>query len=144
MPSVQKQLLLPFSAEQMFDLVDDIEAYPSFLPWCGGVTVNRLSARDVEASIVIAFRGLSQRFSTLNRQHRAHEIAMSLKDGPFSELNGLWGFKALGKEGCKLQFELQYEFSSRLLGLAVGPVFDQIAKGFVDAFVVEAERRYGA
>jgi ribosome-associated toxin RatA of RatAB toxin-antitoxin module len=142
MPSVQKQLLLSFSAEQMFDLVDDIESYPSFLPWCGGTQVERISASDVQATITIAFRGLQQDFSTRNLQKRPTEIRLSLKDGPFASLRGLWNFKPLAKDACKVNFELHYEFSSRLLGVAIAPVFDQIAKGFVDAFVLEAERRY--
>ena len=142
MSSVQKQLLLSFSAEQMFDLVDDIESYASFLPWCGGTQVERLSAAEVHAAITIAFRGLKQDFSTRNLQKRPTEIRLELKEGPFANLRGLWQFKALAKDACKVNFELHYEFSSRLLGLAIGPVFDQIAKGFVDAFVLEAERRY--
>jgi ribosome-associated toxin RatA of RatAB toxin-antitoxin module len=142
MPSVQKQLLLSFSAEQMFDLVDDIESYASFLPWCGGTSVERISAGEVHASITIAFRGLKQEFSTCNLQKRPTEISLELKEGPFASLRGLWQFKALAKDACKVNFELHYEFSSRLLGLAIGPVFDQIAKGFVDAFVLEAEKRY--
>jgi ribosome-associated toxin RatA of RatAB toxin-antitoxin module len=142
MPSVQKQLLLAFSAEQMFDLVDDIESYASFLPWCGGTLVNRISAQEVHATITIAFRGLKQDFSTRNLQSRPGEIRLDLKDGPFASLRGHWLFKPLSKEACKVHFELHYEFSSRLLGVAIAPVFDQIAKGFVDAFVLEAERRY--
>jgi ribosome-associated toxin RatA of RatAB toxin-antitoxin module len=142
MPSVQKQLLLTFSAEQMFNLVDDIESYASFLPWCGGTQVERVSANEVNAAITIAFRGLKQDFSTRNLQKHPTEIKLSLKDGPFASLHGLWLFKPLAKDACKVNFELSYEFSSRILGLAIAPVFDQIAKGFVDAFVLEAERRY--
>jgi ribosome-associated toxin RatA of RatAB toxin-antitoxin module len=142
MPLVQKQLLLAFSAQQMFNLVDDIESYSSFLPWCGGTRVTRVSEQEVEATITIAFRGLKQDFSTRNFQSQPSEIRLELKDGPFASLHGLWRFKPLSDEACKVNFELHYEFSSRLLGVAIAPVFDQIASGFVDAFVLEAERRY--
>ncbi len=142
MPSVQKQLLLAFSAEQMFNLVDDIESYASFLPWCGGTQVKRVSSTEVHAAITIAFRGLRQDFSTRNLQKHPTEIRMELKDGPFASFRGLWVFKPLAVDACKVDFELHYEFSNRLLGVAIAPVFDQIAKGFLDAFVQEAERRY--
>lgn len=142
MPTVQKQLLLPFSAEQMFDLVDDVETYPAFLPWCGGTKVERVSSGLVRAAVQIKFKGLQQSFTTRNAQVRPTEIRLSLEDGPFSELHGLWQFKPLAVDACRVNFELRYAFSSRLLGMAIAPVFDQIAGGFVDAFVLEAERRY--
>ena len=142
MPSVQKQLLLPFSAEQMFDLVDDVEGYPAFLPWCGGTRVERFSSVDVRAAVDIKFRGLQQSFTTRNAQTRPDQIRLRLENGPFSELHGLWQFKSLAVDACRVNFELNYSFASRLLGMAIAPVFDQIANGFVDAFVLEAERRY--
>lgn len=144
MPAVQKQLLLPFSAEQMFDLVDDVEGYPQFLPWCGGTRVERVSDSLVKAAVQIRFKGLQQSFTTRNAQSRPTQILLNLEEGPFSELQGQWAFKPLAADACRVNFELRYEFSSRLLGLAIAPVFDQIAGGFVDAFVLEAERRYGA
>ncbi len=144
MPAVQKQLLLPFSAEQMFDLVDDVEGYPQFLPWCGGTRVERVSDSLVKAAVQIRFKGLQQSFTTRNAQSRPTQILLNLEEGPFSELQGQWAFKPLATDACRVNFELRYEFSSRLLGLAIAPVFDQIAGGFVDAFVLEAERRYGA
>ncbi len=139
---VRKSVLLPFSAQQMFDLVERIEDYPQFLPWCGGTEVVRDESL-VTASIVIDYRGIRSRFSTTN-EHRPHEaISMRLRDGPFARLDGEWRFLALREDACKVEFSLQYAFARGLLGRALAPVFDQIARSFVDAFVRRAEQLHG-
>ena len=143
MPLVKKQLIVPYSAQQMFDLVDQVEQYPDFMPWCGGTKVQRPSEHEVIAQVMIKLGAVSQGFTTKNHQCRPSEIKLHLADGPFESLEGSWKFKALSEQACKIHFELQYVFASRLLGLAIAPIFDQIARGFVDAFVTEAEKRYG-
>ena len=127
MPSVKKQLIVPFSAAQMFDLVDQVERYPTFMPWCGGSKVQRFSESEVLARVTIQISGLKQSFTTRNRQVKPASIKLSLEDGPFEMLEGSWDFKALNDEACKVDFELHYSFASRLLGLAIAPIFDQIA-----------------
>ena len=144
MPSIKKQLIVPFSATQMFDLVDQVERYPSFMPWCGGSKVQRISDAEVLAQVTIQISGVKQSFTTRNNQIKPTEIKLALEDGPFEALEGIWQFKPLNEQACKVYFDLRYRFASRLLGLAIAPIFDQIASGLVDAFVREAERRHGS
>jgi ribosome-associated toxin RatA of RatAB toxin-antitoxin module len=143
MPSVHKTALLPYSSQQMFALVHDIESYPAFLPWCGGARIDRRDGDRVEATVSIDFRGLRHAFSTRNEHHAPHTIMMSLIDGPFSELHGTWKFLSLRSDACKVEFELHYAFKSGLLGQALTPVFGQIARTMVDAFEKRAQTVYG-
>jgi ribosome-associated toxin RatA of RatAB toxin-antitoxin module len=141
--AVRKSVLLPYSARQMFDLVDRVEDYPRFLPWCGGTEVARDDDTGVVATVVIDYRGIRQRFTTLN-VNRPHEaISMRLRDGPFARLEGEWRFLMLREDACKVEFALEYAFARGLLGRALAPVFDQIARSFVDAFVRRADELYG-
>ncbi|HQY28128.1 MAG TPA: type II toxin-antitoxin system RatA family toxin [Burkholderiaceae bacterium] len=143
MHAVRKSVLLPHSARQMFELVDRIEDYPKFLPWCGGTEVDRDDASGVSATILIDYLGIRQQFSTLN-VHRPHEaISMRLRDGPFARLDGEWRFLALREDACKVEFGLEYAFARGLLGRALAPVFDQIARSFIDAFVRRADQLHG-
>lgn len=140
---VRKSVLLPYSAEQMFVLVDRVEDYPRFLPWCGGTEVVRNSDASVLATVVIDYRGIRQRFTTLNTERAPEAISMRLHEGPFSRLEGEWRFHALRPDACKVEFALHYAFARGLLGRALAPVFDQIARSFVDAFVRRADQLYG-
>ena len=140
MPSVHKSVLLHHSAERMFALVADIERYPQFLPWCGGAVLHERSMRRMVATIAIDYRGIRQSFTTENELHAPHRITMVLRDGPFSTLDGLWHFHTLRHDSCKVEFRLDYTFKSGLLGQALVPVFDHIARSFVDAFVKRAEQ----
>ncbi len=144
MPSVHKSVLLRHSAQQMFDLVADVERYPQFLPWCGGGELEFSSAHRQVAKLTIDFRGIRQSFSTENELHSPHQIAIRLRDGPFSALDGHWQFNTLRHDACKVEFRLDYAFKSGLLGQALIPVFDHIARSFVDAFVRRADQVYGS
>jgi ribosome-associated toxin RatA of RatAB toxin-antitoxin module len=127
----------------MFDLVDRVEDYPKFLPWCGGVEVRERGDNKVVASVGINFHGVRQSFTTANTNTPPTAIHMSLVDGPFKTLNGVWTFKELREDACKVELDLQYEFSSRLLEQVVGPVFGMIANSMVDSFTKRAETVYG-
>ena len=142
MALVEKSVLIEYSAAQMYALVDDVAAYPQFLPWCGGAEVLSSEGNIKRAAITIDFRGIKQRFSTENRADPPNLIEMNLVDGPFRQLDGSWRFKALGENACKIEFRLHYEFSGRLLEMLVGPVFHYIANSFVDAFVKRAKQVY--
>lgn len=131
-----------YSAERMFDLVDTVEDYPRFLPWCGDTQVHQRDTEWTIASIGIDYLGLRSGFTTENRKE-AGVIQMKLKDGPFQSLAGAWRFTPLAEDACKVEFELDYEFASKTLETMIGPVFNKIAGTFVDAFVKEAERRHG-
>lgn len=143
MAVVHKSVLLAYSAEQMFALVDGIEDYPKFLPWCGGSEVRKRDGDKVLAALTINYHGIKQAFVTENTNTPSAIISMALVEGPFKHLNGTWRFKPLRADACKVEFDLQYEFSSRVLEQIIGPVFSMIANSFVDSFCKRAETVYG-
>ncbi|GAA4338150.1 type II toxin-antitoxin system RatA family toxin [Pigmentiphaga soli] len=143
MHKVQRSVLVPYSAGQMFDLVAKVEDYPKFMPWCGGAEVHHRDENGIEASVVIQFAGLRQRFRTRNTHHYPDSIELALVDGPFSALQGRWEFHPLAEDACKVVFTMQYEFASRTLEMVIGPVFNRIATSFIDAFTQRADACYG-
>ncbi|MDO4233024.1 MAG: type II toxin-antitoxin system RatA family toxin [Lautropia sp.] len=143
MPVIRKSALVPYSAESMFDLVEQAEHYPDFLPWCGGATVLSRTDTSMVATITISFKGLRQSFTTENVHQRPTSIQLKLRDGPFRHLQGGWTFKPLAADACRIDLQLDYDAGSGLLGKVLGPVFGHIANTMVDAFVKQAEKRYG-
>jgi ribosome-associated toxin RatA of RatAB toxin-antitoxin module len=143
MPSVSKSILLPYAANQMFDLVERVEDYPQFLPWCGGTEVHDRREGLVVATVHIDFKGLRQAFTTENSHERPGRITMRLVRGPFRRLDGEWRFTPLREDACKVEFTLDYAFSGALVSRVLAPVFDHIADSFVDAFVRRAEAIHG-
>lgn len=143
MHTVQRSVLVPYSAARMFDLVADVERYPEFMPWCGGAEVQSRDEQGMQASIQISFAGLKQRFTTRNRHDYPKRIDLELVDGPFSLLVGHWQFQALAEDACKVLFTLDYAFSNRALEMVVGPVFNRIATSFIDSFTKRAQAVYG-
>jgi ribosome-associated toxin RatA of RatAB toxin-antitoxin module len=127
----------------MFDLVAKVEDYPLFLPWCSGVKVIERSEDKVTATLQINFHGVKQSFTTSNHNQRSSQMKMHLVDGPFKLLEATWSFKPLREDACKIDFDMQYEFSSMLLAQIVGPVFGMIANTMVDSFCKRAEVVYG-
>lgn len=143
MAEVEKSVLLGYSASQMFMLVDDVETYPQFLPWCGGTKVIPQDAHTSHATILIDYHHVKHSFTTENRKKAPHLIEITLLDGPFQHLDGHWRFIPLGEDACKIEFRLRYEFSQKIIEKLVGPVFHLIANSFVDAFIKRAEIIYG-
>ncbi len=144
MAQVRKSVLIWYSTRQMYALVSDVGSYPQFLPWCGGVDVHEASEEAMRATIRIDFKGVRQSFTTRNLQVPDREIRMELVDGPFSQLRGRWSFVPL-QDGaaCRVEFELDYHFSNRVVDAVIGPVFGHIARTFVESFVQRAEQVYG-
>ncbi len=142
MAVVEKSVLAPYSAAQMFALVDDVAAYPQFLPWCGGASVSPVGGNVVHATVHINYHHIKHSFTTENTRQAPERIDIKLKNGPFRTLDGCWLFVPLSDSACKIELRLHYEFSSKLLEKAVGPVFHYIANNFVDAFVHRAETIY--
>jgi ribosome-associated toxin RatA of RatAB toxin-antitoxin module len=142
MPDVSKTVLVPYSAQQMYDLVVNCEDYPAFLPWCAGGRILEQKGERVSAELKIDFKGIKQSFSTENINVEGRRIDMTLKDGPFKSLQGHWLFTPLAEDACRVDFRLEYHFSSGLLEKVVGPVFAHITSTFVDAFVKRAEAIY--
>lgn len=148
MPTVSRSALIMHTAQEMYDLVADVESYPEFLPWCSGAQILSQEGGGgkeemVEASLKLAKGSLSYEFATRNRLIPCESIEMNLLKGPFSKLSGVWAFKALGTEGCKVSLDLEFELSSRLLQVTVGPVFGQAMNKMVEAFCQRAEQLYG-
>lgn len=143
MASVNKSVLVPYGAPRMFELVERVEDYPLFLPWCGGAQVHERSPERMVATVRIDYLGLKQSFTTENTHEPGRSIRMTLREGPFSRLDGVWQFLPLREDACKVSFSLDYAFAGSLLSRALSPVFDQIATSFVDAFVKRAESVYG-
>ena len=143
MPDVVKTVLVPYSTEQMFGLVDDVPRYPEFLPWCSGAEVVRNDQHLTRATLRINYRGIKQRFTTDNTKVPPQSLTMQLVEGPFRTLDGVWRFNDLDGRGCKIEFRLHYEFSSRVLAALLGPVFGTIADTLVEAFVKRAGQEYG-
>ncbi len=142
MARVEKSVLVAHPPECMFELVDRVEDYPDFLPWCGGTELKLRDESRTVATVHIAYLGIRQSFTTENLKTRPREMRIRLQDGPFSELEGDWSFIPLGEEACKVEFRLQYEFSSRVLETVLAPVFSHITNTFVDAFVRRADEVY--
>jgi ribosome-associated toxin RatA of RatAB toxin-antitoxin module len=143
MPQVIKSVLVPYTPAEMFQLVDYVEDYPKFLPWCANSQLHIRDDVTTEATIHIGYMQIHQQFSTINAKRFPEDMQIRLKSGPFKNLEGYWHFKALGEAACKIEFMLQYEFSSNLLESVLGPVFGHIANTLVDAFVQRAEKVYG-
>jgi len=143
MHSVERSVLVPYSAARMFDLVADVAKYPEFMPWCGGSNVSHHDEHGMQASVTIALAGLRQTFTTRNRHTYPTRIDLELLDGPFSQLTGAWEFVPLGDNACKVIFKLNYTFSSWALEKLVGPVFNRIANSFIDSFIKRADACYG-
>lgn len=143
MESIDRSALLPYTPQEMFDLVTDIESYPLFLPWCQGSRILSSGIDEVRASIDFAVGSMTKSFTTRNRYQLNKMVEMHLVDGPFSRLDGCWRFDPLGDEGCKISLFLEYDFSSHMLSKVVGSVFGHIANSLVDAFQQRAVEVYG-
>ena len=143
MPTLRKSAIVPYPCETMFELVDRVEAYPEFLPWCAGVELIERTAEVTSARIEISWRGLESHVATRNtkRAHQAMDLAFLA--GPFESFSGAWRFAPLGEAGCRVEFALDYAFSSAALELALGPLFNHVLGSVVDRFVARAEEMAG-
>ena len=148
MKHVKKSVLLWYSPREMYDLVTGVESYPAFLPWCDKAEVLERHDKGMTARLGLAYMGVRHAFTTRNVHVAGQSVDVTLVDGPFSLLEGVWEFHALGRPGveaqaCKIEFDLRYAFSSKALETVVSPVFDKVANTFVDCFVKRAEVVYG-
>ncbi|HEY4081521.1 MAG TPA: type II toxin-antitoxin system RatA family toxin [Burkholderiaceae bacterium] len=144
MKQVKKSVLLWYSPHEMYSLVIDVDHYSEFLPWCDRSEVVERFDDGVTARVGMAIAGVRQSFTTRNVNVPDASVHMALVDGPFSQLDGLWRFLPLANpQACKIEFELNYTFSSRTLEMVISPVFDRIANSFVEGFVKRAESVYG-
>lgn len=147
MKHVQRSVLLPYTAHEMYTIVTDVPAYPQFLPWCPKAEILQTFDDGVLARVHLAFAGVKNHFTTRNVHEVDRAVRMTLHDGPFSALEGGWQFTPIGAEGAaqgtRATFELNYRFSSLPLQLVLSPVFDRIVSTFVDGFTRRAQALYG-
>ncbi len=144
MALVEKSVLIERSAQQMFDLVDRVEDYPQFLPWCSQTELTFRDDNKTVATLHINYLSVKSHFTTENDKETPLLMNIRLVDGPFRRLEGHWRFRPLTEQACKIEFQLAYEFSSKIFEKIIGPVFSQIANTFVEAFVKRAAQIYGA
>lgn len=144
MTTINRHALVPYSPAQMFKLVDDIKSYPEFLPWCAAAREISRNEDEVKASIELAKGTVRKSFTTLNRLQKNKMIEMRLVEGPFRHLEGFWRFDPLDDgQACKVSLDMDFEFSSKLVSMAIGPVFMAVTNSLVDAFVKRAGEIYG-
>ncbi|OED38400.1 ubiquinone-binding protein [Chromatiales bacterium (ex Bugula neritina AB1)] len=142
MPTIERSALVPHSAQKMFELVDDVDSYPEFLPWCNGAATLERSANHRVARVDLKKGPLTQHFTTRNDLTEGSEIRMSLVEGPFRQLNGQWNFKSISDSGCRVSFHIEFTFAGFLLQKTLSPVFNEICSRMVDAFVERANKLY--
>lgn len=140
---IQRSALLPYPAQALYDLVNDVASYPQFLPWCSASEILEASETHMLASLEVAKGGIGQRFVTRNVLLPGQRIEMNLQEGPFSSLNGVWEFKALGDKACKISLDLTFDYAGPLVRATLGPLFNQAANTMVDAFCQRAKQLYG-
>ena len=143
MHRVERSVLVPYSAEEMFGLVAGVKDYPKFLPWCSGTRLRPQPNGDIEATVRVDYRGVRSEFTTLNHNDAPRLIRMQLVDGPFRRLSGEWTFTQLRDDACKVHLNLHFQFATGIVGRAVAPVFEGIAGSMIDAFTRRAEAVYG-
>lgn len=142
MPRITRSALVPYSAEQMFNLVNDVEAYPSFLPGCAGSRVLEANDNSMTASVDVSKAGIRKTFTTRNELVNGQAIKMELVDGPFRKLVGGWHFTSLDVNACKIELNLDFEFTNSLVEMAFGKIFNELAVNMVKAFTDRAKAIY--
>jgi len=142
MPSIKKNKVIPYRHEQMYALVNDVNRYREFVPFCTQSTVISQTEDEIKATLAFARGGLAKSFTTLNRLQPHKMIEIRLVDGPFRHLEGFWQFEELGEGQSRVSLDLEFDFSAKLVAMMFGPLFEQIAHRLVDAFCKRAEHIY--
>lgn len=143
MPDINRSQVVPYSQEQMYKLVNDIESYCEFIPWCVSSRIDSCAPDEIRATLAFSRGGLYKAFTTLNRLQPQKMIEIRLVNGSFKHLEGFWRFEEVENGHCRVLLDLKFEFNSRLVSMMFGPIFHQIANTLVDAFCSRAEVVYG-
>ncbi len=143
MPTINRSALVPFTTEQMFSIVDDVDHYSEFLPWCGYSKELERIDNVVDGTVTMSKGMVNKAFTTRNILHKPHLIEIKLIEGPFKYLKGFWRFDDIDGLACKISLDLDYEFSSLLVDKVIGSIFDQIANTLVNSFVERANSKFG-
>ncbi len=142
MTNVKKSRAVPFSCEQMYNLVNDVERYGEFLPYFTESIVHHRDQDEVQATLSVVAAGMNKSFTTRNRLQANKMIEIRLVDGPFSHLEGFWRFDET-TDGCTISFDLEFDFAGRMFSMLLGPIFEQVTDKMVDAFCDRAKVLYG-
>ena len=140
---IQRSALLPYPAQALYDLVNDVAKYPEFLPWCSSAEILESTEVLMRARLGVAKGGLSQHFVTRNTLVPGQSIEMNLEEGPFTKLHGVWVFKPLGDKACKISLDMTFDYAGAIVKATLGPLFNQAANTLVDAFCQRAKQLYG-
>ena len=140
---VKRTALVTYTPEQMFDLVVDVERYCEFLPWVKGAHVHEKTERELRASLTMERAGVKQTFSTHNVMERPNWMSLTLVEGPFRTLDGLWTFTAIGDAGTRVVLDMKFEFSNAIASMLFGKAFEHSIGQLIDAFVARAKASYG-
>ena len=143
MRKVSRSALVPFSADQMYALVEDVESYPEFLPWCSGATLHSKDSESVEASLELRRGSIKKSFRTRNSLQPGVAMGIELVGGPFRHMSGGWRFQQLGDEGSKVSLELEFEFENRLTDSLFGRYFEDTCNSLIDSFTQRANEMFG-
>lgn len=143
MRQVNRSALVPYSAQQMYVLVEDVVAYPDFLPWCTGATLHSKDAEIIEASLELQRGGIKKSFRTRNSLQPGSALGITLVGGPFRHLDGGWLFQQLGADGSKVSLELAFEFENRVTDALFGRYFEDTCNSLIDSFIKRADSIYG-
>ena len=142
MPAIARSALVSHSAAEMYALVCDIESYPDFLPWCDSASISEASDTHQVATVGVDRRLRGIQFTTRNRLEPDQAVHLGLVNGPFKRLTGVWRFKAISDDACRVELEMDFEFNSRILSALLGAAFTKICDSMVQAFVSRADKVY--
>lgn len=143
MHTLKRYAFVPYSARQMFELVNNIEDYPRFLPWCEGSEIIKRDEQEVVASLNISWKGFHKNFTTRNKLYPYEKTTINLVNGPLQRLDGTWTFQALDEQSSKVILDLEFEFTGHFVDKFFQPIFQYIANSLVDAFCKRAAELYG-
>lgn len=142
MAEIKRSALMPYPADFMYQVVNNVDEYPEFLPWCGGVKIHRVDDRSMEASILMKGVGMNHWLKTRNLMVPGRSIEMELLEGPFRQLHGFWNFTPIDTDGCKIELALRFEMKHGLASALIGPAFSRIANTMVESFCDRARAQY--
>lgn len=141
---VNRSAMVPYTPAQMYALVEDVERYPEFLPWCTGSALHEKNDSELRASIDLGLGELKARFSTRNELQPPGRMTMELEDGLFRTLHGCWEFAQLGEAGCEVRLQVEFEFEGTVHNILFGAAFEKVCNELIDAFVKRAAALYGS
>lgn len=144
MPGIRETRHLPYSAEQMFDLVADVARYPEFLPWVVGTRIRSDSETEMVAEMLVGFKALREKFTSRVDKRRPSELKVHYIDGPMKDLDNEWRFRPMEDGGCDVDFRVEFTFRNRLFEALAGQYFDRAFRKMVSAFEERAAQLYGS